>query len=384
MSIKVLFIFGTRPEAIKLCPVIRQLKSRPNEFDVRVCVTAQHREMLDQVLNAFEVLPDRDLDIMRPGQTLDQSTSRIIAALGPALAEEKPNIVLVQGDTTTTFCGALAAFYAKIPVGHIEAGLRTGDMHVPFPEEMNRVLTGRITTFHFAATEGAAQNLYREGVDPAAVTITGNSGIDAVLHVKQALDSGRLVGFSGFRQDDSKKLIVVTAHRRESFGTGLDQICAALIRLARRDDVEIVYSIHPNPNVRQIVNRHLGGQPNITLLDPMDYVSFVDMMCRAYLLLTDSGGIQEEAPSLGKPVLVLRHKTERPEAVSAGTARLVGTDERRIVEEAEHLLDDLCAYQRMARRHNPYGDGKASERIAGVLAGSMAEVKGFYRGTLLQ
>jgi UDP-N-acetylglucosamine 2-epimerase (non-hydrolysing) len=373
MPIKVLFIFGTRPEAIKLCPVIRHMKSRPDDFDVRVCVTAQHREMLDQVLNAFEVTPDRDLDIMRPGQTLYQSTSRIIAALEPVLAEEKPDIVFVQGDTITTFCGALAAFYAKIPVGHVEAGLRTGDPHEPFPEEMNRVLTGRIAALHFAATEGAAQNLYREGVDPAAVTVTGNTGIDAVLHVKQALDAGKLVGINGFHVDASKKLIVVTAHRRESFGDGFDCICSALARLAQRDDVQIVYPVHPNPNVRQIVNRRLGGQPNITLLDPMDYVPFVDLMSWAYLLLTDSGGIQEEAPSLGKPVLVLRDKTERPEAVSAGTALLVGTNEDRIVEGAEHLLDDPHDYQRMARRHNPYGDGKASERIADVLAGRTAK-----------
>jgi len=368
MPIKALFIFGTRPEAIKLCPVIRHMKSRPDEFDVRVCVTAQHREMLDQVLNAFDVIPDRDLDIMRPGQTLSQSTSRINAALEPSLAEEKPDIVLVQGDTTTTFCGALAAFYAKIPVGHVEAGLRTCDPYEPFPEEMNRVLTGRIATFHFAATEGAAQNLYREGVAPPAVTITGNTGIDAVLHVKQALDAGKLVGLNGFRTYLSKKLIVVTAHRRESFGGGFEGICAALTRLARRDDVEIVYPVHPNPNVRQVVNQHLAAQKNITLLDPMDYVPFVDLMRRACLLLTDSGGIQEEAPSLGKPVLVLREKTERPEAVTAGTARLVGTDENRIVDEAERLLDDSAAYQTMARCHNPYGDGHASGLIADFLA----------------
>src|ERR1017187_3241083 len=372
MPIRVLFIFGTRPEAIKLCPVIRHMKSRPDDFHVRVCVTAQHREILDQVLAAFDVTPDHDLDFMRSGQPLSQSTSRIIAALEPVLAEEQPDIVLVQGDTTTTFCGALAAFYAKISVGHVEAGLRTGDPHEPFPEEMNRVLSGRIATLHFAATEGAAQNLYCEGVDPAAVTITGNTGIDAVLHVKQALDAGKLVGLNGFHSDTSRKLIVVTAHRRESFGDGLDSICLALARLARRDDVEIVYPVHPNPNVRQTVNRHLAGQPNITLLDPMGYVPFVDLMRRAYLLLTDSGGIQEEAPSLGKPVLVLRDKTERPEAVSAGTARLVGTNECRIVEEAELLLDDPQVYKRMARRHNPYGDGKASERIADVLAGGTA------------
>jgi UDP-N-acetylglucosamine 2-epimerase (non-hydrolysing) len=372
MQIKVLSIFGTRPEAIKLCPVIRHMKSRPNDFDVRVCVTAQHREMLDQVLLAFDVIPDWDLDIMRPGQTLSQSASRIIAGLDPILTEEKPDIVLVQGDTTTSFCGALAAFYLRIPVGHVEAGLRTGDPYEPFPEEMNRVLTGRIATFHFAATEGAAQNLYREGVDPSTVTVTGNTGIDALLHIKQGLDDGKLVGLSGLRQNASKKLIVVTAHRRESFGQGFDQICAALIRLARRDDVEIVYSVHPNPNVRRTVIGHLGGKPNIALVDPMDYVPFVDLMSRAYLLLTDSGGIQEEAPSLGKPVLVLREKTERPEAVLAGTARLVGTDESQIVEGVEQLLDDPHTYQLMARRHNPYGDGKASERIADVLKGAPA------------
>jgi UDP-N-acetylglucosamine 2-epimerase (non-hydrolysing) len=382
--IQSLFIFGTRPEAIKLCPVIRHMKSRPSDFVVRVCVTAQHREMLDQVLHAFDVTPDQDLDIMRPGQTLSESTSRIVGALEPILSQEKPDIVLVQGDTTTTFCGALAAFYAKVPVGHVEAGLRTGDLHEPFPEEMNRVLTTRVATLHFAATEGAAQNLYCEGVCPASVVVTGNTAVDAVLHVKQALDAGRLSGLSGFHPDATKKLILVTAHRRESFGNGFDQICAALVRLARRDDVEIVYPVHPNPNVRRTVNRCLGGRANITLLDPMDYVQFVDLMGRAYLLLTDSGGIQEEAPSLGKPVLVLRDKTERPEAMSAGTARLVGTNEIKIVEETEQLLDDPRAYQCMARRHNPYGDGNASETIANALAGRLAELGRLPNGTLGQ
>ena len=380
---RTLFIFGTRPEAIKLCPVIRHMKSRPDDFEVRVCVTAQHREMLDQVLNAFEVIPERDLDVMRPGQTLYQSTSRIIAALEAVLAEEQPHIVLVQGDTTTTLCGALAAFYAKIPVGHVEAGLRTGDPRQPFPEEMNRVLAGRLANLHFAATEGAAQNLHSEGVDPATVTVTGNTGIDAVLYVRQALETGKLSGLNGFHPDASKRLIVVTAHRRESFGDGFNRICSALVRLAQRDDVEIVYPVHPNPNVRAAVTRHLADRPNITLLDPLDYIPFVDLMRRAYLLVTDSGGIQEEAPSLGKPVLVLREKTERPEAVSAGTARLVGTDECRIVEEAEHLLDDPNAYQRMARRHNPYGDGKASERIADVLAGGQLKFASSQRKDLV-
>jgi UDP-N-acetylglucosamine 2-epimerase (non-hydrolysing) len=345
------------------------MKSLPDRFDVRICATAQHREMLDQVLRAFDVTPDWDLDIMRAGQTLYQSTSRIISALEPIFAEEKPDIAFVQGDTTTTLCGALAAFYAKVTVGHVEAGLRTGDINEPFPEEMNRVLTGRIAGLHFAATEGAAQNLYAEGVDPSVVLVTGNTGIDAVLHIKQSLEAGKLPECQQFRPNPLKKLILVTAHRRESFGAGFDRICSAIARLARRNDVEIVYPVHPNPNVRRAVDRYLRDQQNITLLDPMDYVPFVDLMCKAHLLLTDSGGIQEEGPSLGKPVLVLREKTERPEAVAAGTARLVGTNENRILAETERLLDDTDAYQRMAHSYNPYGDGRASERIASFLMG---------------
>lgn len=343
------------------------MKSLPDYFDVRICATAQHRDMLDQVLRAFDVTPDWDLDIMRAGQTLYQSTSRIISALEPIFAEQKPDIAFVQGDTTTTLCGALAAFYAKVTVSHVEAGLRTRDLYEPFPEEMNRVLTGRIAGIHFAATEGAAQNLYAEGVDPSAVLVTGNTGIDAVLHIKQSLEVGKLPGCQQYRPNPLKKLIVVTAHRRESFGAGFDRICSAVARLARRNDVEIVYPVHPNPSVRRAVDRYLRDQQNITLLAPMDYVPFVDLMCKAYLLLTDSGGIQEEAPSLGKPVLVLREKTERPEAVAAGTARLVGTNENRILTEAERLLDDTAAYKRMAHSYNPYGDGRASERIASFL-----------------
>ena len=365
--IDILFIFGTRPEAIKLCPVIRYMRHLPDTFRVNVCVTAQHRDMLDQVLRAFDVRPDWDLDIMRAGQSLHQSTSRILATLEPIFAGQKPDLVLVQGDTTTTLCGALAAFYAKIPVGHVEAGLRTGDLLEPFPEELNRVLTGRIAAFHFAATEGSARNLFSEGVDPSTVTVTGNTGIDAVLHIKDSLDGGTLAGLARFNRNKEKKLIVVTAHRRESFGDGFEQICMALLQLAQRDDVQIVYPVHPNPNVRRIVEKRLVDQPNITLLDPLDYVPFVDLMCQAHLLMTDSGGIQEEAPSLGKPVLVLRDKTERPEAVDAGTARLVGTNAGRIVEEAERLLDDRFAWERMARRHNPFGDGHASDRIAAFL-----------------
>jgi UDP-N-acetylglucosamine 2-epimerase (non-hydrolysing) len=360
---KVLIIFGTRPEAIKLCPVI--LRAR-GELDVRVCVTAQHREMLDQVLNAFGVVPDHDLDVMTAGQTLFQSTSRIIAGLESILDIERPDMVIVQGDTITTFCGALAAFYGNIPAGHVEAGLRTGDMRRPFPEEMNRVLTTRLATLHFAPTSSAAENLYREGVAPESVTVTGNTGIDAVLRVRDCLDSGQIP--AGWKHlNSSKKLIVVTTHRRESFGSGLERICSALSRLAQRDDVQIVYPVHPNPRVREYVNCSLNGHANILLVEPIEYVQFVDLMRRAYILITDSGGIQEEGPSLGKPVLVLRDKTERPEAVQAGTVHLVGTDDHTIVREAVRLLDDADAYKAMARAHNPYGDGKASGRIVNTI-----------------
>lgn len=364
---KILLIFGTRPEAIKLCPVIRSLRERPSRFDVRVCVTAQHREMLDQVLAAFGVRPDYDLDLMLPGQTLFQSTSRILAGLEKVLQAERPAIVIVQGDTTTTFCGALAAFYLQIPVAHVEAGLRTGDPRQPFPEEMNRVLTSRLTDLHFAATEWAADNLRREGVNPGSIHVTGQTGIDAVIYVRDELERGSLRGLDGPPLDPSRKLVVVTAHRRESFGEGFERICRALAKLADRDDVEIVYPVHPNPNVQGQVQRLLAGHPNIRLIEPLSYVPFVDVMRRAYLLITDSGGVQEEGPSLGKPILVLREKTERPEAVLAGTVKLVGTDETSIIREATRLLEDRAAYDRMARVHNPYGDGHASPRIAGLI-----------------
>jgi UDP-N-acetylglucosamine 2-epimerase (non-hydrolysing) len=366
MKWKILFIFGTRPEAIKLCPVLLYLRSQP-QFDVRVCVTAQHRLLLDQVLNAFNVAPDYDLALMLPNQTLAQSTTRILAGLEPVLSEERPHMVLVQGDTTTTFCGALAAFYRKIPVGHVEAGLRTGDLWQPFPEEMNRVLTSHLTSLHFAATEGAAMNLRREGVDPHRITITGNSGIDAVLYVKNGLEQGGLQAPPWPQLDSSRKLILVTAHRRESFGEGFERICSALAGLAKRPDVQIVYPVHPNPNVQEPVNRRLAGLENIFLIQPLAYVPFVDLMRRAHVLLTDSGGIQEEGPSLGKPILVMREKTARPEAVAAGTVRLVGTDPGRITGETVRLLDDPQEYDAMARVHNPYGDGHASERISGVI-----------------
>jgi UDP-N-acetylglucosamine 2-epimerase (non-hydrolysing) len=367
MPRKILFVFGTRPEAIKLCPIILRLRALPDDFEARVCVTAQHRELLDQVLRAFDVTPDWDLGLMLPGQTLFQSTSRIVAGLEPVLRAERPDMVLVQGDTTTTLCGALAAFYSQAPVGHVEAGLRTGDPLQPFPEEMNRVLATRLASLHFAATEGAARNLRAEGIPAESIAVTGNSGIDAVLYVRDGLQAGRLKGLDEVALDPARKLVVVTAHRRESFGPGFERIVSALARLAERDDAQIVYPVHPNPNVRGPVTRRLSGLKNVLLMEPLGYVPFVDLMRQAYILLTDSGGIQEEGPSLGKPILVMREKTERPEAVEAGTVRLVGTDEDRIVEQATLLLDDRAEYESMARVHNPYGDGLASYRISDVI-----------------
>jgi UDP-N-acetylglucosamine 2-epimerase (non-hydrolysing) len=364
---KVLFVFGTRPEAVKLCPVFLHLQGRPEEFLPRICVTAQHRELLDQVLDVFGVAPHHDLRVMTPGQSLFQTTSRIISALQPVMEDERPDMVLVQGDTTTTFCGALAAFYLAIPVGHVEAGLRTGDVFQPFPEEMNRLLTTRLAESHFAATEWAAGNLRREGVPDSAIAVTGNTGIDAVLYVKDELEAGRLTAPAWPWLDPRRKLIVVTAHRRESFGEGIANLCAALRELARRDDVQIVYPVHPNPNVLGPVRAALGSIPNVTLLEPLGYVPFVDLMRRAHLLLTDSGGVQEEGPSLGKPILVLRNKTERPEAVEAGTVRLVGTDAACILRNATELLDDAEQWTAMSRVHNPYGDGHASRRIADLI-----------------
>jgi UDP-N-acetylglucosamine 2-epimerase (non-hydrolysing) len=371
--LRCLFVFGTRPEAVKLCPVILHMKGRADDFDVRVAVTGQHRQMLDQVLAAFHVTPDYDLNLMTPGQTLTGLTSRILAALESVYLDSQPGIVYVQGDTTTTLCGALAAFYAGIPVGHIEAGLRTGDLAQPFPEEMNRVVTARLAAIHFAATEGARHNLLLEHVAPEAIHVTGNSGIDALLQIRDRLASGELAaeglwhgnpGLSGLGSDGGKRLIVVTAHRRESFGGALENICRALRTISGRGDVEIVYPVHRNPNVLGPVQRFLDGIPNIHLIEPLDYVPFVDLMRRACLLLTDSGGIQEEGPSLGKPVLVLRERTERPEAVAAGTVRMTGTKEDRIVAEVTRLLDDPDARASMSRVHNPYGDGRASPRIA--------------------
>jgi len=322
--------------------------------------------MLDQVLTAFAVTPDYDLNVMTPGQTLFQSTARIIEALEQPFAASKADLAVVQGDTTSTFCGALAAFYSGVPVAHVEAGLRTGDLRQPFPEELNRVLTARIARLHFAATSSAADNLRREGISEH-VWITGNTGIDAVLHVRDRLERGELKVSGPDFHRPGKRLILVTAHRRESFGEGFGRVCEALATIANRKDVHVIYPVHPNPNVQTIVNERLRSHPNITLTEPMDYVPFVELMRRAYLILTDSGGIQEEGPSLGKPVLVLREKTERPEAVEAGTVKLVGTDTGRIVRETVTLLDCPDEYERMSRILNPYGDGHASERIEAAL-----------------
>ena len=326
--------------------------------------------MLDQVLDVFGVEPHYDLNAMRPGQTLTSATSLILSALEPVLKSDRPDLVLVQGDTATTLAGALAAFYAGIPIGHIEAGLRTGDMAQPFPEEMNRVVVGRLATLHFAATPWAAENLRSEGVDCSRITVTGNTGIDAVLYIRDRLERNEICGRDWSDLDPGRKLIVVTAHRRESFGEGFEQISRALLEIADRPDVQIVYPVHPNPNVTEPIRRNLMGHPRIRLIEPLDYISFVDLMRRAYLLLTDSGGIQEEAPSLGKPVLVLREKTERPEAVEAGTATLVGTDIRKIVDTVTALLEDNSEYERRKRINNPYGDGLASSRIANFILAS--------------
>ena len=362
--LKTLFVFGTRPEAIKLAPVIGAFRSRPDEFDVRIAVTAQHRQMLDQVLQVFQLVPDYDLNVMQPGQTLTGLTARALSALEPVMADARPDLVYVQGDTTTTLAGALAAFYARCAVAHVEAGLRTGDMAQPFPEELNRVLTGRLAAIHFASTEGARRNLLAEGVAADTIHVTGNTGIDAVLDVRARLEQGQLATTAWPFLDSAKHLIVVTAHRRESFGSGFENICLALRTLAMRDDVTIVYPVHRNPNVAGPVQKHLAGIRGIHLIEPLEYAPFIDLMRHATVILTDSGGIQEEAPSLGKPVIVMREKTERPEGLEAGAMRLAGTDPGRIVAEVNRLLDNPALRESMARIHNPYGDGLASGRIA--------------------
>lgn len=368
---QILFVFGTRPEAIKMAPVIRELQKQPDCFNIKVCVTAQHRQMLDQVLQLFDICPDYDLDIMQPGQDLYDVTANVLRGLKPVFQQERPDIVLVHGDTTTTMAASLAAYYEKIPVGHIEAGLRTGNIYSPWPEEMNRRLTGTIAAIHFAPTEAACQNLRSEGVAENSIHITGNTVIDALMHVVSQIQNDSNLATAMAKQfpylDSGKKLILVTGHRRENFGTGFENICQALQKLGQRDDVQIIYPVHLNPNVQEPVRRILSDSPSVHLIEPLDYLPFVYLMSQSYLIITDSGGVQEEAPSLGKPVLVMRDTTERPEAVEAGTVRLVGTDTDTIVTTAETLLDDQMAYQVMSMAHNPYGDGLASQRIAQLL-----------------
>lgn len=367
---RVLTVFGTRPEAIKMAPVIRVL-SEDVRFDAKVCVTAQHRQMLDQVLDLFAIRPDYDLNLMKPGQDLSDITSNVILGIREVVTGWRPDLVLVHGDTTTTLAASLAAYYAKIRVGHVEAGLRTHNKYAPWPEELNRRLTGVIADIHFAPTELARRNLLAEGVADPTIHVTGNTVIDALLDVAARVrtNAGLGVRFQthfGFL-DPAKRLILVTGHRRENFGAGFERICRALAKLAERGDAQIVYPVHLNPNVQEPVHRILGEVPAIHLIEPQDYLPFVYLMDRSALLLTDSGGVQEEAPSLGKPVLVMRETTERPEAVDAGTVKLVGTDTDVIVAETSRLLDDAAAYEAMARSHNPYGDGLAADRIRDVL-----------------
>jgi len=358
--LKILTVFGTRPEAIKMAPVIKALDSETN-IESKVCVTAQHREMLDQVLDLFAIQPDYDLNIMQAGQDLTDITCSVLAGLKNIIHDNKPDRILVHGDTTTTFVATLAAYYQCVPVGHVEAGLRTGNIYAPFPEEINRKLTASIADLHFAPTQKAKENLLLEGINQAAIHITGNTVIDALLDTVEKLKSSSNIQFPFLSQE--KKLILVTGHRRENFGHGFDSICYALKQLSQREDLQIVYPVHLNPNVREPVLRILGNCENIHLIEPQDYLPFVYLMNQAYLILTDSGGIQEEAPALGKPVLVMRETTERPEAVEAGTVVLVGTDKNKIVAECERLLDDKASYDKMSFAHNPYGDGKASFRI---------------------
>ncbi|MBI3893762.1 MAG: UDP-N-acetylglucosamine 2-epimerase (non-hydrolyzing) [Candidatus Wallbacteria bacterium] len=361
-------LFGTRPEAIKLAPIIRRLRQFPGEAQVRVIVTAQHRQMLDQVLKLFRIQPDRDLDVMRPGQDLFDVTSRMLLGLKDVLREERPELLIVQGDTTSVFASALAGYYLQIPVAHVEAGLRTHRKFSPFPEEMNRKLATALADLHFAPTARARKHLLAEGVDPSSVFVSGNTVIDALLATvrpEYRFEQPELASL-----DVSCRLLLVTAHRRESFGQPFRDVCGALLELVRRfPDVQVLYPVHLNPNIRGPAHEILGKEPRIRLMEPLEYEPFVHLMARATVLLTDSGGVQEEAPSLGKPVLVLRETTERPEAVEAGTVRLVGTDRRKIVEETSRLLSDPVAYEKMARAVNPYGDGRAAERIVARILG---------------
>lgn len=363
---RLLIVFGTRPEALKCFPVARAALSHPG-YETQICLTAQHREMVDQIVALTQLPVDYDLNVMRHGQTLFDVTSRVLEGMQHVLDTARPDVVVVQGDTTTAMTAALAAFYKQIPVAHVEAGLRSHDISSPFPEELNRKVVGDIARWHFAPTPEARANLLAEGKPSETIYVTGNTVVDTLLHFSEVLDtdiamSTELSERFGFL-NPAKRLILVTGHRRENFDGGIERICKALVALAERDDVQIVFPVHPNPNVRSVVDQALKNVANVHLIEPQDYLPFLYLQKRSHLVLTDSGGVQEEAPSLGKPVLVMRDNTERPEGVSAGTARLVGTDFERILNNANSLLDDPAAYRNMAERHNPYGDGKASQRI---------------------
>lgn len=381
---KVMLVFGTRPEAIKMAPLVKEFQHHPSEFETIVCVTGQHREMLDQVLRIFEITPDYDLNIMKQGQDLYDVTSRVLLGMRDVLREAKPDVVLVHGDTTTSTAAALAAFYQQIPVGHVEAGLRTHNIYSPWPEEMNRQITGRIATYHFSPTSLSRQNLLDEGVLDIKITVTGNTVIDALYWVVDKIKSSEQLsndlsatlldaGYDTHRLSDGRKLVLITGHRRENFGDGFIQMCTAIKDLTQKyPQVDFVYPMHLNPNVRkpihEVFGEDLSGLGNMFFIEPLEYLSFVYLMEKSTIVLTDSGGIQEEAPGLGKPVLVMRDTTERPEALSAGTVHLVGTDYDKIVSEVSMLLDDTACYERMSKAVNPYGDGKACQRIIDVLS----------------
>jgi UDP-N-acetylglucosamine 2-epimerase (non-hydrolysing) len=367
-----LFILGTRPEAIKLFPLVLAMRRR-SRWKPIVCATGQHRRLFDQVLDIAGIVPDWNLSVMTEGGSLAATTGRAISGLEPVLRETHPDVVFVQGDTLSTLCGALVAFYARVPVVHIEAGLRTGSIAEPFPEEMNRVLTGRIASLHCAATQEAVDNLLRENIDAGSIVLTGNTGIDALFHVVEGIRTGRIVPRPVVLPDPARRLILVTAHRRESFGEGMRDICRAIRALSQRPDVQIVFPVHPNPAVRSTVYEMLAGT-GVQLTEPLEYPEFVDLLSQAYLVITDSGGIQEEAPSLGKPVLVLRNRTERPESVTRGTSLLTGTAPETILSAATRLLDDPNAYASMAQVSTVYGDGKASERILDAVERSLAVI----------
>lgn len=374
--IKIMSVFGTRPEAIKMAPLVQALCSDPR-FEAKLCITSQHRAMLDQVLSLFDLTADFDLDVMAPGQSLAHITSRVLTALQPILEAEKPDMVLVHGDTATTFAASLGAYYARVPVGHVEAGLRTGNIYSPWPEEANRKLTSALAACHFAPTDRARDNLLAENINPESVFVTGNTVIDALLGIQGRLSRESALSHSVARQfpflDPARPLVLVTGHRRESFGGGFERICEALRRICTQfPAVQVVYPVHLNPAVQEPVNRLLSDVENIHLIPPVEYMQFVYLMTRATIILTDSGGIQEEAPSLGKPVLVMRETTERPEAVAAGTVKLVGTDVDRIVGGVSRLLEDPSAYEAMSLAHNPYGDGESTGRILDILANTLS------------